>query len=243
MDSQFTVKVGEVEGPLDLILSLIEERRMLISDVSLSKIADDFIAYVKSQIAFPAGIAAQFILTAATLLLLKSKALLPIFALTPDEEGDIKDLERRLALLQVFRGIARRLFSSFAGRLYFGGLARDLDPMFAPAPDMTSEALLGAARATLARAPEAPPKLSETRVQKTVSLEEMMLRLSARVERALALTFREFVGSSEDKRELVVGFLAVLELVKRGLLIAEQEAHFTDIRMNFAGAVQAPRYD
>lgn len=216
---------------------------MLISDVSLSQVADEFIAYVRAQAAFPAGQAAQFILVAATLLLLKSKALLPIFSLTEDEEGDIKDLEHRLALLSAYRSIAKRIGGLLGTPLFFGGLRRDTNPVFAPSKDMSVKALHEAALAVLARAPEVE-RLPETEVAKVVSLEEMMVRLSERIERALTLTFKDFVGTPDDKREVVVGFLAILELVKRGLLSAEQEAHFTEIRMQYAGSTtQAPRYD
>jgi segregation and condensation protein A len=243
VDNAFTVKIGQIEGPLDLILDLIEEKKMHVADVPLASIADEFIAFVRAQVAFPAGTAAQFILVAATLLLLKSKALLPIFSLSEDEEGDIKDLERRLALLAVYRTVAKRIGSYLGRPLFFGGLRRDTHPVFAPSKDMSAKALHEAALAVLARAPEVE-RLPETAVAKVVSLEEMMARLSERIERALTLTFKDFVGTPEDKREIVIGFLAILELVKRGLLNAEQEAHFSEIRMQYSGATaQAPRYD
>lgn len=242
VDSAFTVKVGGVEGPFDLILTLVEERKMHVSDISLAKIADEFIAFVRAQTAFPTGTAAHFILTAATLLLLKSKALLPVFSLTEDEAGDIKDLERRLALYQVYRGIAKRI-GTFLGRpLFFGGLKRDREPIFAPSRDMTVEALAQSIKNVLAQAPQTTA-LRETEVKSVISLEEMMVRLADRIESALSLTFKDFVGTPEDRHEIVVGFLAILELVKRGLLNAEQDAHFSEIRMQYAGTVQAPKYD
>jgi chromatin segregation and condensation protein Rec8/ScpA/Scc1 (kleisin family) len=76
-----------------------------------------------------------------------------------------------------------------------------------------------------------------------VTLEEMMTRLGERIEKALSTTFKEFVGSPEDKREIVVGFLAVLELVKRGLLLAEQVGKYDDIRLQYAGNPRAPKYE
>ena len=214
---------------------------MLISDVSLAKIADEFIAYLQSQPAFPAGEAANFLVVAASLLLLKSKALLPTFAVTEDEEGDIKDLEHRLALYQVFRTVARTIGVA-RGRLYFGGLRRDTTPVFAPAPDMTAEALRTALQRALAQAPTMT-HVPETVVAAVVSIEEMMARLATRIERALTITFKDFVGSPEDKREVVVGFLAMLELVKRGLVMVEQGTHFAEITMKYEGTGQTPRYD
>lgn len=240
-DGQFQVSVGEFTGPLDLLLTLIEERKMLISDISLSKVADDFIAFVHSQPSFPAGQTAQFILVSATLLLIKSRALLPVFTLTEEEEEDVHDLEKRLNLYKIFRNAGRAL-GRLTGRLYFGGLKRDTDPVFAPAPDMNMQTLHSAMLETLKRVPRKENR-PDVEVKSVVSLDEMMERLSQRIERALSFTFTEFVGSPEDKREIVVGFLAVLELVKRGMVLADQDAHFSDITMQYQGATQPPRYD
>lgn len=241
MNDSFKVTVGEFQGPLDLLLTLIEERKMLVSDVSLSQVADDFIAYVKSHDSFPAGEAAHFILIAATLLLLKSRALLPVLSLSEEEEGNIKDLETRLALYKVFRDAARTL-SMQTNRLYFGGLVKNTTPLLSPGPDMSSASLHSAIHALLLRTPKIE-KAKEISVKSVISLEDMMNKLATRIERALSVTFQDFVGSPEDKREIVVGFLAVLELVKRGLILVEQEKQFSDITVSYAGEVQAPRYD
>ena len=97
MPEDFKVRVGEFEGPLELVLDLIEKRKMHISDVSLSQVADEFIEYIKSFEEFPIADSADFILVASTLLLIKSKSLLPNLQLTEEEQGSIEDLENRLA--------------------------------------------------------------------------------------------------------------------------------------------------
>ena len=97
MHDDFKVKIGEIEGPLELILDLIEKRKLHISDVSLSQVADEFIEYIKSFEEFPIQDSADFILVASTLLLIKSKSLLPNLSLTPEEQDNIEDLENRLA--------------------------------------------------------------------------------------------------------------------------------------------------
>ena len=214
---------------------------MLVSDISLSNVANDFITFVKAQERFPAGQAAHFILVAATLLLIKSRSLLPVLTLSNEEEEDIHDLEKRLALYRVFRD-AGRMLGGMHTRLFFGGLKRETSPVFAPAPDMTLAALHRALSEALLRAPN-PEKKKEISVQGVISLEDMMTRLAERIERALSVTFKDFVGAPEDKREIVVGFLAVLELVRRGMLIANQGEHFTEISLSYAGAIQPPRYD
>lgn len=242
MNTAFTVKIGVFEGPLDLLLSLVEERKMHISEVSLSAVAEDFISYVKNQPAFPIGEASQFIVVAATLLLIKSKALLPALTLTMEEEGDIRDLEHRLALYQIFRNSAKQLASFLGTRLYFGGLCRDRTPLFAPAPDMTADELASAMERALSSAPKIEQR-KEVTVRPVISLEEMMGRLTERIERTLSTTFKDFVGNAEDKREIAVGFLAVLELVKQGILLVEQHGKYADITLEYTGTPKAPRYE
>lgn len=243
MDSTtFTIKIGTFEGPLDLLLSLIEERKLHISEVSLSSVAEEFIEFVKAQEAFPLGQASHFIVIAATLLLLKSKALLPMLTLTEEEEGDIKDLEERLKLYQLYRTIAKGFEQLLKTPLYSGGIARDTSPIFSPSKDLSQENLVTAMNRVLMQAPKVEKK-KEVSVKAVISLEEMMGRLSARIERALSLSFKEFVGNPEDRREIAVGFLAVLELVKQGTLIAEQHGRLTDIKLAYTGAPKAPKYD
>lgn len=243
MSATFTVRAGDFEGPLDLLLSLIEERKLLVNDVSLTQVADDFLEYLKSQPKFPMGQAAQFVLIAATLILLKSRSLLPVLSLSKDEEGDIRDLEFRLKIYQVFRTVSRALGNVSRGRMFFGYGARIDEPIFSPPPDLSVQSLTEAA----SRALESAPRIHltpEVSVQSVVTLEEMIDRLSQRIEKAINLSFKEFAGASKtDKKELVVGFLAMLELVKRGMLAVSQEASFGDITMNYQGTVKAPNFE
>ena len=240
MENGFSVKAGDFEGPLDLLLTLIEERKMLISDISLSQVADDFLKYLETHVALPMGQAAHFVVIAATLLLIKSRALLPVLTLTDEEEGDVKDLEFRLAAYQVIRNAARGM-STLTKRMFFGSGARITDPVFVPPKDLSREAIVEAAARALQNAPKIAER-KEVAVQNVVSLESMIDRLSERIQKAIHMSFRDFAGSAGDKRELVVGFLAMLELVKRGLLMAEQQNSFGDITMNYNGAMSTPKF-
>ena len=105
MDSAYKVQLPIFEGPLDLLLDLIEQRKLLINDVSLAKVTDDYLAHIKEEGGFSLPGAAQFILVASTLLLIKSRSLLPSLALTEEEEGSIEDLERRLMLYKKMKDL------------------------------------------------------------------------------------------------------------------------------------------
>jgi len=162
-------------------------------------------------------------------------------SLTKDEEGDIKDLEFRLKLYQAFRD-ATRSFANGTRRIFFGDGARVAEPMFVPPPDLSLASLQEAAGRALESAPR-PEKKKEITVHSVISIEEMMDRLSERIQKAINMSFKDFTGSSADKREMVVGFLAMLELVKRGMVLVEQEGQFTEISMKYSGALGAPSYE
>jgi chromatin segregation and condensation protein Rec8/ScpA/Scc1 (kleisin family) len=126
--------------------------------------------------------------------------------------------------------------------MFFGSGAKVEDPVFMPSKDLSLVSIQDAINRVLANAPK-ETKLSEVSVSSVMSLEDMIDRLSERIQKAMHMTFSAFSGSAIDKREVVVGFLAMLELVKRGMLLVEQERDFAEIRMNYAGTVGAPRYD
>ena len=94
--SPFTAKTPAFEGPLEVLLNLIEARKLHVGDIALAAVADDFIAYAKQFEEFPIAEGASFILVASTLLLIKSKSLLPALELTEEEKTDISELEARL---------------------------------------------------------------------------------------------------------------------------------------------------
>src|SRR3989338_7737604 len=103
----YQLKTEHFEGPLDLLLNLIEKRKLFIGDFALSKVADDYIAHIRSFEAYPMNDVANFLLVASTLVLIKSKSILPDLTLTNEEESDIDDLKRRLAMYELFRNLSQ----------------------------------------------------------------------------------------------------------------------------------------
>ncbi|HYF10131.1 MAG TPA: segregation/condensation protein A, partial [Candidatus Paceibacterota bacterium] len=150
----FLVKQESFEGPLEMLLDLIEKRKLHVSDVSLAQVADDYVAYVRSLEHFPIEHTAHFILTAATLLLIKSKALLPSLSLTSEEEADIRDLEERLARYQRVRELSLHLKERFGKRFIFPTSERSLGiPVFSPDASVSKPSLLESLRRVLSSIP------------------------------------------------------------------------------------------
>ncbi len=237
----YTIKTDSYEGPFEVLLDLIEARKLLVNDLALSSITEDFIQHVRTQEAFPVEETANFIQIAATLILIKSKSLIPELALTEDENADVEDLKRRLAAYEKVRDAARELSRIFGRAVMVPAGERAPEVVFAPARDM-SAATLAEALARVLAAHEEVEALPEARVKPLITIEEMMDRLAERVESAMTLSFKDFAGSQKEKVEVIVSFLALLELVKQGAVAAEQFDTYGDIRISHSATASVPHY-
>ena len=231
METDFKVRVGEFEGPLELLLDLIEKRKLHINSVSLSQVADDFIEHIKAQEEFPMADSADFILIASTLLLIKSKSLLPNLDLTPEEEGSIENLEERLRQYQKYKELAGKIQKMFGNFLFFAEENKHRPVVFTPTNEIRLETMQNALWEVLEKVPK-PVRLPRITVEKIVSLEEMISNLSERIQKSFKMSFSSFAKAPADKADkinVIVSFLALLELVKRGAVRVNQSDHFADI--------------
>jgi segregation and condensation protein A len=223
------------------VLDLIEARKLLVNDLALANITEDFIQHVRAQTEFPVEETANFIQIAATLLLIKSKSLIPDLALSEDENADVEDLKRRLAAYEKVREAARELARLYGKSMMVPAGERPQQPTFSPSRDFTKEGLAEALARVLA-AREAVEELPEARVKPLVTIEEMMDQLARRVQSAMTLSFKDFTGSTREKVEVIVSFLALLELVKQGAVAADQYGPHGDIRISHTAYASVPRY-
>ena len=241
MPLDFDIKTDSYEGPLALVLDLIEARKLLVNDLALSSITDEFVSHVRGQEIFPVTDVTEFIGIAATLILIKSKSLLPDLALTDEESADVDDLKRRLEAYAKVREAASELARIYGKHVMYPAGERAPEVFFAPSKDLTKEALAEAlARVLSAR--EVVEELPEKRVKPMVTIEEMMDRLAKRVQTAMNLSFKDFTGSQKEKVDVIVSFLALLELVKQGAVAAEQFDPHGDIRISHNAPSATPHY-
>ncbi len=233
MEGTYQVKTHVFEGPLDVLLELVTKRKLFVNDVSLSQVTDDFIRYIEEREkvdgGFPLSESAEFILIASTLMLIKSRSLLPALQLTTEEESSIEDLENRLVVYARVKELAVLLRGMYGKNMIFEKEARkSVINIFAPDAKTDTTNLLAALERVIMTLPkkESLPKVT---VRKVISLEEMIERLSDRISRASRMSFRDFHGTEgemtpEKKVSIIVGFLAMLELVKRGAISVSQES-------------------
>jgi len=238
----FTIKTQSFEGPLDLLLDLIEKRKLFINDVSLAKVTDDFIEHIRQFERMPMGESAHFILIASTLLLIKSKSLLPTLTLTEEEKGDIQQLETRLKMYKRIKDASVHVSALFGTHaIYPQSQSRPVEPIFAPDPQLTLDKALLLVKDLINKLPK-KENLPKVLVSKVISLEEMVDTLTTRITSHLRMSFKEFTKEHRANRvNVIVSFLAMLELVKEGIVQVTQEKHFDDIHME-TKEVGVPRY-
>ena len=232
---EYKVKTPVFEGPLEVLLRLVEERKLFINEISLAQVTDDYIAYVRSLREKNLSQVTGFLVIAATLLLIKSKSLLPNLELTEDEEGQIGDLEARLRMYQVIKEVSKNIKEKFGRQIIFGTSEKELfSPIFSPDPSITLPNILEAIGLVI----EAMPKkefLPKVKIGRVINIEEVINSLIKRIQNSLSVSFSEFASDhkadspKEKKIYFIVSFLAMLELVRTGILTVAQENNFEDI--------------
>jgi len=238
---RFKVKTDVFEGPLELLIELVEKRKLLINDISLAAVTDEYMARVSEMQERSLPNTAQFITLAATLLLIKSKSLLPVLELTEEEEASIEDLEDRLKHYQLYREISEDIKKLF-------GVSMQYEPVYVPKrePIFTPDSLctLDALETAMEQVLTALPKLDKkptVQVRPVITIEEMMERLQRRIETQLRTRFSDIRNSEPEHKNVIVGFLAILELFKQGNIIITQLQRFDDIEIELERN-NTPRY-
>ena len=228
----YKVKTINFEGPFGVLLNLIEEHKLFINEISLAQVTEDFLNYINNLGKAHPDEITSFIVVAATLILIKSKSLLPNLSLTNEEEGDIKNLEDRLKQYERYIRLSGNIKNIFGKRMIFAPEERKHSVLvFLPDDQITCESMMAFARGAIGKIPK-KVFLQEVEVKKVISIEEMIDKLTQRITSSLKMNFKDFAGKAQTKEEkvnVIVGFLAMLELVRNGILNAVQENNFEDI--------------
>jgi len=236
----YKIKTGGFEGPFGVLLNLVEERKLFINEISLAEVTEDYLKYVNSLENLPPSEISSFVIVAATLILIKSKSLLPNLNLTSEEESDIQNLEDRLKIYERYITLSKNVKDIFGRKMIFPTEERkNTTLVFLPDEQITRENMMTFARNVLGKVPK-KVFLPEVEVKKVISLEEMIDNLTDRIKNSLKINFKEFAGGAKTKEEkvfVIVGFLAMLELVRQGMVKVAQENNFEDIIMENAPEV------
>lgn len=237
-EETLTYRLDQFEGPLDLLLTLIEKNKMDIADISISSIFDQYMEYLKAAKRMDLGIACEFIVMASTLMLIKSKMLLPR---DPDKDDDPrKELANALLIYQKAKKDAeelRPLYAEFSGRLSKDndeippekGFPLGLDPL------LLSKALKDMLIRLKQEDISAPVTLINPLIKRrVVSVEEKIDMILDKLEKQETASFFFLMKDAEDRAELLAIFMGILELVKiRRICICVGDEEEIDITTKF----------
>lgn len=223
-------RIEHFEGPLDLLLQLVEQEKLDISSVSLASVAEQFVGYVNERKDIPLEEVADFLVIAAKLMYLKSRLLFPSLVDASLEEGP--DLETQLRRYRAFIDASKRInamwMSGMRSYVRSSEPVRRREARFAPPPGVASSSLADAMRRVIARL-EPLRSLPQAAVERVVTIQEKIRILFHRVREMARTSFYAFVGRKATKADVVVSFLALLELVKQRFVRVNQTDMFQDI--------------
>jgi segregation and condensation protein A len=237
METDYKVRLEVFEGPLDLLLYLIKRDEIGIYDISIERITQQYLEYIEAFRALNIEVAGEFIVMAATLMYIKSRSLLPADQQPPEEEADEDDprweLIRQLIEYKKFKDAAAQLQQRQLEResIFPRGGVTEVDGLAGPLRlgEVSIFQLIHAFQNVLKRA-AAREELQEIFTENfTVSdkLEAIMRRVAAGV----ALKFSELFAATASRVEIVVTFLALLELIRLRQVRATQVNAFEEIEI------------
>jgi segregation and condensation protein A len=240
----YQVNLTKFNGPLDLLFSLIEEKKMAINEISLAQATDQFLGYFKKlqedALNKPESISstdyqrilADFLVIASRLILIKSRSLLPNLVLSREEEGDIKELEERLRIYQQIKIWGRELGKWAKSRPLY--LSREsyfnLPAVFYPPKNIYPDNLAEIYKKFLKTLPQIE-KLEEQSLQRVATLDQKIQELKTRINTAVEASFADISNGVKTKIDIILSFLAVLMLFRSRILELSQDKLFGDIKI------------
>lgn len=238
-EQKYIAKTASFEGPLDLLLQLIENRKLFINEVSLSEVTSDYTEYVtrlREQKIISHYEITGYLVVLATLLLIKSRSLLPNFEMTVEETTSVENLEERLNLYKIYREISKEIEKRFGNKiLYTKNPEKTERVVFSPDIHITKDTLHDLMKEIISRVEsDEVENLPEVEVKQSITLEDVIKKISDKVEEMTSFSFRNFTGNNgeqtkEQKVFAVISFLAILELIRTGILDADQGEIFGDM--------------
>lgn len=217
---KFAVEQDAYAGPFPVLLELLESQELSISSVSLAKIADDFSCYLDEHDVASEELA-DFLLVASRLIYLKTKELMPYLIVEEEEEG--VDLADQMRLYQHFVEYAKGIGGLVAEPIgSYGRMLRKKNLEVYATETYITKKLLRDAFSGLLKRNEPFFLLKQSSIERVESVKERMHRLSNAIQSRAKIGFKEIVSSASSKADVVVSFLALLELLKSRIVKATQ---------------------
>ncbi len=233
--SEYHCALPEFQGSLDLLLRLIQEEKLNITDISLAQVSCQYLDYIEKNKVDPESIS-DFLVVAAKLLLLKSREILPDLELNPEEEEGIEDLKQRLLEYQKYKSLSLELRKLEKRGEY--SLLREVwfceRKGFLPPAKISKEDLQKIYGSILAQFPD-QRELERKAIASRLALREKITLIRDVLKRRVEAGFLQ-LNQRGDKEGAVVTFLALLELLRKGEIFVEQRGRFQDIMISREGS-------
>lgn len=224
------IKIQQFEGPLDLLLSLIQEQKLSITEISLANVTEQFLQYVKELEKVDPTAMADYLTIAAKLLVIKSKEILPSLEVETDEEDPAQDLTEKLLVYKQFKEVSKSIRAldnnrqqSFTRNLVFSQRIN-----FFPDPSITTDRLSQAVQAVVHKLKELD-NLPKAKVKEAISIQEKISHLQNKLSGQIETKLSTLIADSKNKGEAIVTFLALLELIKQRMFSVNQDSLFADV--------------
>lgn len=227
----YKVKVEKFEGPLDLLLELIENEKLDITEISLAKITDVYLNEV-SHLDPRSFDVAEFMVVAARLLYLKSKALLPSLE-TAEEEAEIEDLKSKLEIYKKYKEAAKEFGNILSKnqRSYPSQKPHLNVATFTPPKGVDLSGLWKTFQKLITDMPEELKREEVELPAEKITVEEKLADLQVVFKKKKVHKFSHIIKTAKTKLEAIVTFLAVLEMVKCQQIKVVQDSNFKDIEL------------
>lgn len=239
--ADYQLRLPSFEGPLDVLLRLIERSELAITDVSLMAVAEQFLAYLATLDEAPAESVAEFAAVGSRLVLLKSRSLLPRPTL-PDIDDNPDDLVRQLVEYRAFKQVSLLLAERDArGSTAFQSAGIVAAPVPPTPPKLAAYGVASLTRALRRRfsvTAQAPGVLP---LKPVVTLRTMIERVLTALAVRNPCSFRSLLAPDDDRRDALTAFLAVLVLVRRQAVEAHQATRFGEISLVATSAAPTAR--
>jgi segregation and condensation protein A len=225
-----SVKLTQFEGPLDLLLSLIEQRQLDITQIALAEVTEQFLQYLKQLEKIDPTSLADYLSIAAKLLVIKSKAILPTLELETEEEDAGFDLEAKLLLYKQFKEVGKylKILDNKRKQSFTRSLTFEQKISFYPDPAITAKELHKSILTVLSGLKELDA-LPKAKLKEAISIQEKIDHLRNQLSGKIETKLSDLLKSAKNKGEVIITFLALLELIKQKIFVADQEALFADV--------------
>ena len=250
----FTIKQGRFEGPYYKLLELIESHKLSINEISLASIADEYVAYIKSlNQENNKDDLSQFIVVASTLMLIKAKSLLPAMQYSKEEATEVANLEYKLSLYKTLISATKAFKDIWSDtKIKWSRDRMKIDEIVFTPGNIKNITLQSVSILTIVKLPHLE-RLKQVAVAQAIKIEHVIEHIKSYIDRHIhsneKLNFKNLIDfihdkinfNKENKNNLynkensnlykIVGFLAILDMIRNGLLDVEQSESHGDITL------------